>query len=88
MLDTASRHLLRAVRSPAQLREQMTWFWMNHFSVFARKANVAWTLAEDETGLRQHAFGSFRDLVMTSVTAPAMLVYLDNAHSRVGQINQ
>ena len=88
VLDTASRHLLRAVRSPSQLREQMTWFWMNHFSVFARKANVAWTLAEYETGLREHAFGSFRDLVMTSVTAPAMLVYLDNAHSRVGQINE
>ena len=32
VLDTASRHLLRAVRSPSQLREQMTWFWMNHFS--------------------------------------------------------
>ena len=88
VLETASRHLLRAVRSPSQLREQMTWFWMNHFSVFARKANVAWTLAEYETALREHAFGSFRDLVMTSVTAPAMLVYLDNAQSRAGQINE
>ncbi|MBV8143848.1 MAG: DUF1800 family protein, partial [Gammaproteobacteria bacterium] len=24
--------LLRAVYSPAQLREQMVWFWLNHFS--------------------------------------------------------
>ena len=26
--------LLRAMYSPEQLREQMVWFWLNHFSVF------------------------------------------------------
>jgi uncharacterized protein (DUF1800 family) len=88
VLDTSTRHLLRAIASPAQLREQMTWFWMNHFSVFARKANVGLMLAEYETALRERAFGSFRDLVMATVTAPAMLVYLDNAQSRAGQINE
>ena len=40
--ETAKRHLLRALASPSQLREQMTWFWMNHFSVFSGKANVRW----------------------------------------------
>ena len=29
--------LLRAVYSPDQLQEEMTWFWMNHFSVFQLK---------------------------------------------------
>ena len=28
--------LLRAVYSSAQLREQMVWFWLNHFSVFQK----------------------------------------------------
>ena len=37
VLDTERRHLLRALYSPGQLREQMTWFWMNHFSVYAAK---------------------------------------------------
>ena len=44
--ETAKRHLTRALRSPSQLREQLTWFWMNHFSVFSGKANLRWTLAE------------------------------------------
>ena len=79
--ETAKRHLLRALASPSQLREQMTWFWMNHFSVFSGKANVRWELAEYEEHLRTRALGRFRDLVMATVTAPAMLEYLDNAQS-------
>jgi uncharacterized protein (DUF1800 family) len=39
--ETMTRSALRAVYSPWQLREQMTWFWMNHFSVFAGKARCA-----------------------------------------------
>ncbi len=86
--ETAKRHLLRALDSPSQLREQMTWFWMNHFNVFAGKANVRWALAEYEEQVRAHALGSFRDLVMTTLTSPAMLEYLDNAQSAVGKINE
>jgi uncharacterized protein (DUF1800 family) len=87
--ETAKRHLMRAFRSPAQLREQMTWFWMNHFTVFAQKANVRWTIAEyEEQAVRPRALGSFRDLVMATLTAPAMLEYLDNAQSAAGRINE
>jgi uncharacterized protein (DUF1800 family) len=66
----------------------MTWFWMNHFSVYAQKANVRWTLAAYETGVRDHALGRFRDLVMATLTSPAMLEYLDNAQSSAGKINE
>ncbi len=38
--ETASRHILRALYSPRQVQEQMTWFWLNHFSVFQGKANL------------------------------------------------
>ena len=38
--DTASRALYRALYSPNQLQEQMTWFWMNHFNVYAAKNDV------------------------------------------------
>ena len=80
--------MLRALASPSQLREQMTWFWMNHFSVFSGKANVRWELAEYEEHLRTRALGRFRDLVMATVTAPAMLVYLDNAQSAASRLNE
>ena len=80
---------MRALESPSQLREQMTWFWMNHFSVFSGKANVRWTLAEyEEQAVRAHALGTFSDLVMATATSPAMLEYLDNAQSAVGKINE
>src|SRR5262249_50679765 len=87
--ETMKRHLTRALESPWQLREQMTWFWMNHFSVFQAKANVRWTLAEyEEQGVRAHALGKFRDLVMATLMSPAMLEYLDNAQSAAGKINE
>ncbi len=67
----------------------MTWFWMNHFSVFSGKANVRWTLAEyEEQAVRAHALGKFSDLVMATATSPAMLEYLDNAQSAVNKINE
>src|SRR5438552_12294502 len=87
--ETTKRHLMRALESPSQLREQMTWFWMNHFSVFFGKANVRWTLAEyEEQAVRPHALGKFSDLVMATATSPAMLEYLDNTQSAVGKINE
>jgi uncharacterized protein (DUF1800 family) len=87
--EAGKRELLRALDSPSQLREQMTWFWMNHFSVFSGKANLRWTVAEyEEQAVRAHALGRFRDLVMATATSPAMLEYLDNAQSAVGKINE
>jgi uncharacterized protein (DUF1800 family) len=87
--ETTKRQLMRALESPSQLREQMTWFWMNHFSVFSGKANVRWTLAEyEEQAVRPNALGKFSDLVMATATSPAMLEYLDNAQSAAGKINE
>jgi uncharacterized protein (DUF1800 family) len=89
LYETGRRHLMRALQSPSQLREQLTWFWMNHFSVLAGKANIRWTLAEyEEQSVRAHALGKFRDLVLATATSPAMLEYLDNAQSAAGKINE
>lgn len=87
--EAVKRHLLRAVYSPAQLKEQMSWFWLNHFSVFRYKANLRWSVADyEERAIRPHALGNFRDLVMATLKHPAMLVYLDNAQSAAGKINE
>jgi uncharacterized protein (DUF1800 family) len=87
--DVARRHLLRALYSPTQLREEMTWFWMNHFSVYSGKGNLRWSLGEyEDHAIRPHALGKFRDLVMATVVSPAMLEYLDNAQSAANKINE
>ncbi len=83
------RDLLRAVYSPAQLREQMVWFWLNHFSVYQYKANVRWLVGDyEERAIRPHALGHFRDLVLATLEHPAMLQYLDNAQNAAGHINE
>lgn len=81
-VQTQERELLRAIYSPAQLKEQMVWFWLNHFNVFARKGPEAWLDADYvESAIRPNALGNFRDLVMATLTHPAMLIYLDNARN-------
>jgi uncharacterized protein (DUF1800 family) len=87
--EAARREVLRALYSPSQLQEQLTWFWLNHFSVFQYKANDAWSVGDyAENAIRPHALGSFRDLVMATLTHPAMLQYLDNAQNAIGHINE
>ena len=83
------RELLRAVYSPDQLREQMVWFWLNHFSVFENKAQVRWLAADyEERAIRPYALGHFRDLVMATLEHPAMLEYLDNDRNTAGHLNE
>ena len=81
--------MLRALYSPTQLREKMTWFWMNHFSVFAGKGNLRVLVGDyEERAIRPHALGRFRDLLGATVRHPAMLHYLDNARNAAGRINE
>jgi len=87
--EAARREILRALYSPAQLQEQLTWFWLNHFSVFQYKANDAWLVGDyAEQAIRPYALGHFRDLVMATLEHPAMLQYLDNAQNAAGHINE
>ena len=87
--EATRRHLLRAVYSPAQLKQQMDWFWLNHFSIFAPKGAIRWLAADyEERAIRPHALGHFRDLVMATLTHPAMLQYLDNGQNAIGHVNE
>jgi hypothetical protein len=38
--EPAVRSILRDLYSPYQLREQITWFWVNHFNVHLYKSNI------------------------------------------------
>ena len=87
--EAARREMLRALYSPAQLQEQLTWLWLDHFSVFQYKADDAWLVGDyAENAIRPHALGHFRDLVLATLTHPAMLQYLDNAQNAAGHINE
>jgi uncharacterized protein (DUF1800 family) len=81
--------LLRAVYSPAQLDEQMVWFWLNHFSVNQHKGYVRWVMGDyADRAIRPHALGHFKDLVLATLEHPAMLQYLDNSRNAVGHVNE
>jgi uncharacterized protein (DUF1800 family) len=87
--EAATRSLLRALYSPNQLQEQMTWFWMNHFNVYQGKHNVRALVGDyEERAIRPHALGKFRDLLSATVHHPAMLRYLDNEQNAVNHLNE
>jgi uncharacterized protein (DUF1800 family) len=83
------RQLLRAVYSPNQIQEQMVWFWLNHFSVYQYKNNLRWLIGDyEESAIRPHALGHFKDLVLATLEHPAMLQYLDNQQNAVNHLNE
>ncbi|MEY4909585.1 MAG: hypothetical protein RL260_3303 [Pseudomonadota bacterium] len=86
--EAAVRSLLQALHSPHGLREQMVWFWFNHFNVGQTKANLRMLVGDYEQALRPHALGRFRDLLVASATHAAMLRYLDNEQNAAGRINE
>ena len=74
--------ILRAVLAERQLEEVMTDFWFNHFNVFLFKAATPYYVsAYEREGIRPNALGKFRDLLIATAYAPAMLMFLDNFQS-------
>ncbi|MBU6246452.1 MAG: DUF1800 family protein [Xanthomonadaceae bacterium] len=87
--EAQQAELLHAIYGSNPLKEQMVWFWLNHFSVYGNKGPVKLLAADyEEHVIRPHAMGKFRDLVMATLKSPAMLVYLDNAQNAKGKINE
>ncbi len=87
--QAATRSLLRDLYSRNQLKEQLTWFWMNHFNVSQKKGEIRAFIADyEDTAIRPRVLGKFRDLLAASVFHPAMLQYLDNAQNAVGHVNE
>ncbi|RDS81095.1 DUF1800 domain-containing protein [Dyella monticola] len=87
--QSAEVELLRAIYGRNQLREQMVWFWLNHFNIYAAKGEVGLFATDyEENAIRPHALGKFKDLVMATLESPAMQLYLDNAHNVRGKTNE
>ncbi|KQM19773.1 hypothetical protein ASE49_05505 [Novosphingobium sp. Leaf2] len=87
--EAQSRSLLRDLYAPDGLREQMTWFWFNHFNVHAQKRDIRAMVGDyEDQAIRPHALGRFRDLLEATLRHPAMLRYLDNDQNAANRINE
>src|SRR6201996_107141 len=87
--EAATRSLLRDLYSQNQLKEQLTWFWMNHFNVSQNKNDIRVLVGDyEEHAIRPHVLGKFRDLLAATLIHPAMLIYLDNSQNAKGHINE
>jgi uncharacterized protein (DUF1800 family) len=87
--EAATRSLLRNLYSRSQLKEQLTWFWFNHFNVHLYKANIRTMIGDyEDRAIRPHVLGHFCNLLSATVHHPAMLRYLDNDQNAAGHINE
>ena len=87
--EAATRSLLLDVYSTNQLQQQLSWFWLNHFSVHQGKHNLRAMVGDYEANaIAPHALGKFRDLLGATVHHPAMLRYLDNEANAVKRLNE
>ena len=73
------------VYSQDQVREKAALFWHDHFACFAP---YAYMMQLHVNKLREHALGSFRDLLHTISKDPAMLVFLNNTQNKKSHPNE
>jgi uncharacterized protein (DUF1800 family) len=87
--EVIAASLIRAVNAKAQLREVITQFWHDHFSVNALKSEMtAAFFPSHDALLRRHALGNFRVLLGEVARSPAMLYYLNNEDSKASPANE
>ncbi len=85
LVQQASAWRLSSCSQPDEenpLLARMTEFWFNHLNVFSGKGPVRPFAGHYVVNVaRRHALGKFEDLLLASARHPAMLFYLDQAHS-------
>jgi uncharacterized protein (DUF1800 family) len=81
--------ILRALLSNRQLFERMVEFWTDHFNILIDNGNGRYMKTTDDRDvIRQHALATFPQLLNASAKSPAMLFFLDNYTSVVGNPNE
>jgi uncharacterized protein (DUF1800 family) len=76
------------IATPTPLRERMVLFWHNHFPSSQQKVVDSHMLWQQHQVMRQHALGSFNDLLYAVVQSPALLDYLDAPQNRASSPNE
>ncbi|MBX2816377.1 MAG: DUF1800 domain-containing protein [Saprospiraceae bacterium] len=67
------------------LREKMALFWHSHLACICRDSVSAASYAN---GLRKHALGDYRTLLLNCARQPAMIRFLNNQQNRKGSPNE
>ena len=73
----------RALEARAGFAERLVAFWSNHFCISVAKGGIARVSAGsfEREAIRPHVLGRFSDMLLAVESHPAMLHFLDNAHS-------
>jgi len=74
--------------TPTPLAERLTLFWHNHFATSMQKVQQPQGMYFQHQLFRQHALGSFREMLHGVARDPAMLIYLDGAANRAQAPNE
>jgi uncharacterized protein (DUF1800 family) len=80
--------LKRMTSRKSRVVEKMVLFWHDHIPSSYDVVESVSLLAEQNGVLRQHAMGSFRDLLVDITRDAAMLEYLDGFRNREGSPNE
>ena len=69
------------VETSAPFNERLTRFWSNHFSISGRPRDINTATAHERESIRPFINGSFKDLAISAILHPSMLLYLNNDKS-------
>lgn len=84
-LEINHKWLMSMALSKNQLREKLAFFWHDHFAVRSKIPNQAIRYVNL---IRQHALGSFKDLLLAVCKDQAMITYLNNNINRKENPNE
>jgi len=89
--EVKAAKIIRATYSKWQLREVMTDFWHNHFSIDAYiddPINKVMFPIYDRDVIRKNSLGNFREFIGLVAKSQPMLVYLNNYSSKASPANE
>ncbi len=76
--DLSNYSMLRRIYSTRTVHESMAELWSNHFHVDAQHFPGFTQRPAYDATIREHALGTFEELLVAATLHPAMLMFLDN----------
>jgi uncharacterized protein (DUF1800 family) len=70
------------------IEERLVWFWHDHFATSLAKVRVPYLMWKQHVTLREHATGSFADLLKALAKDPAIILYLDGITNAAQERNE
>jgi uncharacterized protein (DUF1800 family) len=86
--DVRAWWIYRMIHSQRPLVEKMTFFWHGHFATANSKVGNPYLMYKQNELFREHALGSFGELLLRVAQDPAMLVWLDGSANRKAHPNE